>query len=481
MSNSAGVYGIEGDSTHLPSPRFLGRRNLPNINIGSAPTTQTFPYYAPLNNFAITWGLDSKIRTPYSETLDLSVQRELPGGFTVEGAYVGRLGRHLLQQLDLAEPVDYVDPSGAGDYYAAGTQLSKLVDQNGGNPSASVSAIQYFENVFPFMANLDYDGESATQAIYTNEWAPYRSQYGATTSLSDIDFYCYYGCPSGWQSHFWQDQFSSLYALSSIGMSYYNAGELTLRHPSSHGLQMDFSYTLSKSIDMGSDTERSNEFGSSSSNSGSFSAILNTWKPSRNRGASDFDTRHLITTDAVYQLPFGRGKMLLGNSNKLLDAILGQWQLSGIGRWSSGLPFSLFEPGWTTDWQIESYGVVTAPVKMHRHLDANGNPQYFADPNSINNGIANGTPVRLPYPGEAGQRNNFRGDGYFDADSGLAKTWKIRELGSLKFAWEVYNVTNTVRFDPASIGSGLTGGNLGVASTLLTQPRRMQFSLRFDY
>ncbi len=49
-------------------------------------------------------------------------------------------------------------------------------------------------------------------------------------------------------------------------MSYYNAGQLTLRHPSSHGLQMDFSYTYSNSIDMGSDTERSNELGLTTSN-----------------------------------------------------------------------------------------------------------------------------------------------------------------------------------------------------------------------
>jgi hypothetical protein len=118
---------------------------------------------------------------------------------------------------------------------------------------------------------------------------------------------------------------------------------------------------------------------------------------------------------------------------------------------------------------------------MRRHFDAAGNPQFFDDPNAINEGLASGSPVRLPYPGEAGQRNNFRGDGYFSLDSGLNKTWRLRELGSLKFAWEVYNVTNTVRFDPASIGSGLTGGNIGVASTLLTVPRRMQFSMRYDF
>ncbi len=38
-----------------------------------------------------------------------------------------------------------------------------------------------------------------------------------------------------------------------------------------------------------------------------------------------------------------------------------------------------------------------------------------------------------------------------------------------------------VRPDPASIGSGLTGANLGVASTQLVTPRRMQFSLRYDF
>ncbi|MGA2728510.1 MAG: TonB-dependent receptor [Terracidiphilus sp.] len=481
VTDPAGVYGIEGNATHPPAPRFLGRNILPPIDNGGSPQTQVYPFTAPIDNFAITWGLDNHLKTPYSETFDLSVQRELPGGFTFEAAYVGRLGRHLLQELDLAEPVDFVDPSGGGDYYAAGTQLSKDVDANGGDPTATVAPIQYFEDVFPFMAGVDYAGESATQAIYSNEWAPYRAQYGATTALSDIDFYCVYGCPAGWNSHFWQDQFSSLYALDTIGMSYYNAGQFTLRHPTSHGLQMDFNYTLSKSIDMGSDTERSNEFGLNSTNTGSFSEILNTWKPYLNRGVSDFDTRHLITVDAVYQLPFGRGKLVGGGANGVLDAIIGGWQLSGINRWTSGLPFSFNEPGWTTDWQIESFGVVTQPLKTHRHYDANGNPQYFADPDAINNGIATGAPVRLPYPGEAGERNNFRGDGYFDIDTGLAKNWKFGEFGSLKFAWETYNVVNAVRFDPASIGSQLTGGNLGIASTLLTQPRRMQFSLRYDF
>jgi hypothetical protein len=506
VSNPAGVYGITGSAKHTPSPRFMGRSTLPPIDVGTADPTITFPYTAPVDNFAITWGLDSKMHTPYSEVMDFSVQRELPKGFTIEADYIGRLGRHLLDQLDLAEPVDYVDPAGGGDYYAAGSMLSKAVDAHGGAGSVtydshgnaisypSIPAIPYFENVFPFMANIDFAGESATQAIYNYEWAPYRAQYGATTSLSDIDFYCYYGCPAGWQSHFWQDQFSSLYSLSSIGMSYYHAAQLILRHPMTHGLNVDFSYTYSHSVDMGSDTERSNEFGSFSSNTGSFSTILNSWKPYLNRSSSDFDTRHLITTDWVYQLPIGTGKAVAGSANGVLDAIIGGWQWSGIQRWSTGLPFSFFEPGWSTNWQIESFGVQTGSVKVKKFYDKTngGYPQYFPNVSNINSDVncggvncqgITGTQgnVRLPYPGDAGMRNNFRGDGYFDVDSGLAKSWKLHEQTTLKFEWQVYNVTNSVRFDAASVGSGLTGGNLGVATSTLTVPRRMQFALRVDF
>ncbi|MGA9781336.1 MAG: TonB-dependent receptor [Terracidiphilus sp.] len=490
ISNPAGVYGYEGNAKHLPSPRFISRTTFPNISVGNAPTTQTFPYLYPQDSFAITWGLDSQLKTPYSEALDFSVQREVGKGFTIEGAYVGRLGRHLIQQLDLAEPVDYVDPGGGGDYYAAGTQLSHDVDLNTGGPG-TVQPIKYFEDIFSWMAGYDYAGESATQAVYNNEWMPYRANLGATTSLSDLDFYAplaqqsgnpFYPVPAGYKPHFWQDQFSSLYAFSTIGNSYYHAGQLTLRHPTSHGITLDVSYTWSHSIDFGSDTERSSEFG------GAFSEILNTWKPYLNKGSSDFDTRQLITTDWVYQLPFGTGKFLGGGANHLEDAIIGGWQWSGIQRWTTGLPFSLYEPGWSTDWQIESYGVATGPLKIAKHFDSFGNPQFFAgnSATTINNNIScggcNGGNVRLPYPGEAGDRNNLRGDGYSNVDTGINKSWGLGgERGTIKFAWETYNVLNTVKFDPASIGSGLTGGNLGIASSELSVPRRMQFALRYDF
>jgi Carboxypeptidase regulatory-like domain len=497
--DQAGSFGLNstitnplGELTTVTAPRFTGEHNIPFLNV-TPPPTQTFPYPAPFFGFADTWGLNNKLKTPYSESFDFSVQRELPHGFTVEVAYVGRLGRHLLQAQDLTEPVNFVDPMGGGDYYRAGSQLSRLVDVHGGNGNATVQPIKYFEDVFPYMANLDYLGESATQSIYTNEWSVYRSDLGATTALADIDFFCSgvnpatgqfrsYPCPANFQSRFWQNQFAALYVLNTIGSSSYNAGQFSIRHESSHGLQLDASYTLSKTLDWGSDAERSTEIGASGS-AFSESQIINTWKPYLNNSVADFDTLQLFTADAVYQLPFGRGKALAGDVNGFVNGFIGGWQLSGIARVTSGLPFTLSEPGFTTDWQQPGFGVAVGNVKTHTHFDSQGNPQVFADntANAINSGLSTGSPMRFSYPGEAGERNKFRGNGYFEIDTGLTKSWPISHYGALKFDWEIYNVTNTVRFDPESINPELTQPTLGDYSATLSQPRKMQFALRYDF
>ena len=94
------------------------------------------------------------------------------------------------------------------------------------------------------------------------------------------------------------------------------------------------------------------------------------------------------------------------------------------------------------------------------------------------------TPIRFAYPGEAGSRNNFRGPGYFGIDAGLAKTWKVSERIDLKFAWEVFNVTNAVRFDTntnTSLDTGSDDGSFGLYRQTLTVPRVQQFSLRLGF
>jgi hypothetical protein len=132
--------------------------------------------------------------------------------------------------------------------------------------------------------------------------------------------------------------------------------------------------------------------------------------------------------------------------------------------------------------------VITGPIKIHRHINAQGLPEVFSDPDALNNGIASGSPLRYPYPGENGQRNPFRGDGYFEQDGSLAKVLKTREGQALRFSWEVFNVSNSARFDTSVISAlgGLnnvvtSGEGFGVYSHQLVQSRKQQFSLRYDF
>ena len=371
LTNAASVL------TADTSPRFSGLHNLPGL-ISPAPSNISYPQ-TPSDDpngagFAITYGLDDKIKTPYSEVFSLSFQREMKGGFTLETDYIGRLGRHLLQQQDFAQPLDLVDPQSGMDYYTAGTMLSQFVDEG----RSSVPAIPYWENLFPDAAGMDTagdgaEGNSATQNIYNDLWQYVRGN--ETAALDDLDIYCYPGC-GGQIGRYWPLQYSSLFVTSSNGTSSYNAGQIILRHPMKHDLQLDLSYTFSKSMDLGSDSE-----GNTTAAGTSYGFILDSFNPRKNYAISDFDTAHILTADWVLRLPVGRGQALGGNSSHLVDSIIGGWNLAGIARLSSALPFGVSDgDGWSTNWEWESYEVQTGPIKMRKHQTQAGSEQVFDDP-----------------------------------------------------------------------------------------------------
>jgi hypothetical protein len=483
--NSFDQYGSFGlsDSISNPtnlltpdtSPRFTGMIDaLPASLIVTPASTVTYPVLAPNNplgtGFAITHGLDDHMKTPYSHVANFSFQRELPDGFISEMAYIGRFGRNQLQQIDMAQPSDLVDSKSGQDYYTAATQLSK--QSYSSVPVASIAPIPYFEDMFPDAAVAN--ATTATQSIY-NIWLPGNE----TGSLYMLDIFCQPGC-GGKTNRFWPRQFASMYAWSSIDSSNYNAGQLTLRRNLSGGVQLGISYTHSKSLDMGSDAERTTFSSSTGTTAGSsFGAILNAWKPRLSYAVSDFDVRHLVTGNWVVKLPFGIGKSLLNGASRGLDSVIANWQFSGVARWTSGLPFSVIcGAGWGTNWDEHSGMIQTGPILTHTHIDSSGVPQVFADAAKAQQNMRN------PYPGEAGERNSFRGDGYFGSDASLSKSWKIHDGDGLRFSWEAFNLTNSVRFDVnplTSLQNMTTSGEFGVYGATLTKPRVQQFSLRYSF
>ncbi|MFI5072700.1 MAG: carboxypeptidase regulatory-like domain-containing protein [Terriglobales bacterium] len=172
LSNPAGI------ETAACAPRLTDMHTIPTTDLGCpanggvpgqmlipAPPgkfPQTFPNTLNGGGFAITWGLDQNIKTPYSYTLDFSVGRELPKGFSLEVSYVGRLSHRLLAQSDLAQPLDFVDKKSGLNYSKAVTALAKIyrtgVSSNNFNASmVPANVAQYWADVLqPLQAGDSY-------------------------------------------------------------------------------------------------------------------------------------------------------------------------------------------------------------------------------------------------------------------------------------------------------------------------------------
>jgi len=94
--------------------------------VGTFP--QTFPsgLDGATGSYAVYFGMDNKLKTPYSYAVDFSIGRELGHSFALQVAYVGRFSHRLLSQEDVASPLDLVDPHTKIDYFTAVQALAKL-------------------------------------------------------------------------------------------------------------------------------------------------------------------------------------------------------------------------------------------------------------------------------------------------------------------------------------------------------------------
>jgi len=215
--------------------------------------------------------------------------------------------------------------------------------------------------------------------------------------------------------------------------------------------------------------------------------LANAFDPNGRRAVSDFDTTHQIIANWIAELPFGRGKHFAGNAAGLADAFIGGWQFSGLARWTSGFPFTVDNGNfWPTNWDEQGIGQMVTRPRTGHFRQPNGSISVFAD------SAAAFADFRHPFPGESGSRNVVRGDGYAGLDMALSKRWKMPWEGqSLQLRWEVFNVPNLHRFNVLS-GLGTSAcnciaglqqvpGSFGAYTGLLTQPRVMQFALRYEF
>jgi hypothetical protein len=277
-------------------------------------------------------------------------------------------------------------------------------------------------------------------------------------------------------------QFTTSYAWSSIGSSNYNALQANLRKQFRNGVQFDLNYTYSKSIDFTSAASRLG-FSGTDNVGAPGSRLVNAFSPRQFRAVSDFDTTHQINANWIAELPFGKGRAFVHDATGPVDAVIGGWQLSGLARWTTGFPFTVDNGQfWATNWDEQGSGQLIAIPKTGAFKQPDGTVSVFANPTGALSDFVH------PFPGGTGSRNVLRGNGFAGLDMGLSKRWKMPwESQTLQFRWEVFNVPNLKRFNvQAGLGDGAPSlqqvpSAFGDYTGLLTQPRVMQFALRYEF
>jgi hypothetical protein len=483
-------FGSSGET--VPVARFRDISTLPPTL--PPPPVGGFPATPRVGNLAIYSSLDDTITTPYHHVFNAVLGRELSGNFAIEAAYVGRRGRNLLVRQDVAMPLNLTDPRSGMDYFTASQTIINAYKAAGVSSAAAanflgIGPVPFWENLFPGAARtVSGVPLTATQAM-AREF--FLDDPDFVTMIYDADTACDPTCSIFGRYAIFNAQFSSLSAQSSIARAAYDSMQLTLRKRWSDGYQFDLNYTLGRSKDHGSALERG-----TAGYGGTSGTILNPWDMDLQYSYSDFDVRHQMNFNWITDLPVGRARRFGRDVPGWLNHVVGNWQVAGLFRWTSGFPFNVLNArsAWPTNWnfnvnaELKNPGVwpetVSPAVRNVVGKNAAGDfglPSPFEDPR------AELSKLRFALPGEVGFRNRLRGDGYIGADLAVRKAFQLPFGHRARFSWEIFNVTNTPRFNTDGVSmiadqASTFGGYNGVFSSCDTRAGRcMQASLRYEF
>jgi hypothetical protein len=298
-------------------------------------------------------------------------------------------------------------------------------------------------------------------------------------------------------------RFGAVTQFSTGASSHYNGLQLTATKRLSHGLQGQINYTFSKCMD-----EVSN---------GGFlqfaaGAVLSPLpgELARNYGPCDYDIRHNLTSEYVYEFP-------LKVRNRGLSYALNGWQISGTAFWHSGIPFSVLSTPYLANGNgiIQGGGPqfasVVPGVSLYEHNPVPDvtqpgtiqwlNPNAFVSAVDPSTSACNGgDSVQTCQFGNLG-RNSLRGPQFVWSDFYLTKWFSLTERVKLRFEARFFNLFNHPNFGlPGMVLAGIPGkpstqtgfgaltyttspptGLLGVGLGGDSTPRMIAFQLRLEF
>ena len=166
-------------------------------------------------------------------------------------------------------------------------------------------------------------------------------------------------------------------ALSNDAWSKYNAVEIEVRRRFSQGLQFQADFTWGKAMGNSTDAQGNNQ------------SDLTSWTTLRDKNLitlrSTQDQTARFVTNALYELPFGKGKPFGGDVNGWVDRIIGHWSIGGIMTWSTGSPFYItsgrttFNTG-TANQGAQLTGITFDEFKKHVGIYKTPGGIFYIDP-----------------------------------------------------------------------------------------------------
>jgi Carboxypeptidase regulatory-like domain/TonB-dependent Receptor Plug Domain len=273
---------------------------------------------------------------------------------------------------------------------------------------------------------------------------------------------------------------ANVQGLSNTGTSNYNGVTLSIQQNNWHGFMGRLNYTYSHALD-------------DVSNGGVlpytvfYPQVLTQLNPnnlrSLNYSNADYDLRHNLTGNYLYQMPFH-------SANRLVDGALGGWIVSGTLYYHTGLPFSIEDPvdgagdfggtnGAGATLLAQPITAVASSckspgVQCYNLADFAGqpNPAIITGTNPAN-GLPCGPANACNNPAPTGfgnlKRNTYRGPNYFNTDLSLRKNFRVTERLALQLGANAYNVLNHPNFQVPGNGTNF-GSAFGTITSTVSPP-----------
>jgi hypothetical protein len=260
---------------------------------------------------------------------------------------------------------------------------------------------------------------------------------------------------------------ATISGTQSNGNMKYNALQAVLQKQMSQGLQYQVSYTFSKCM-----SDSTGYYGAWNNALSASAYWQNVYDQRSEWAPCYYDATHVVSAYAIYDLPFGRGKMLAKNANRAVNGVIGGWEVSPIVSFRTGWPLPIYGAN-------DNSGTFSRGARA----DCSGLPSIT---NTFLPGIgrqwfSNNGEFSQPTVGTFGdcspQLSGLRSPHYSDVDMSLHKDFPLTERFRLQFRTDFVNAFNHVQYNAPNTSLGSTMGQI----TSAQPPRNIQLALKLYF